>query len=192
MEHSLTSSSSVQTIEDARTILKDVVRQSTSTSAVQLRMAAIDGHEQTNSTRTTRRIISLHIRRILTNFLSSVSSLTGRGMRSTRMRRSCRTAQCWHSLRRSALRQRWQWTPPTRKFGTNSDSSTLESASSRAHGFLSSAVVSNTDDPTLPCNTFRVWVIGIFFTIIGTGINQVGGSSLPTCSEVSDQFPTVL
>lgn len=72
------------------------------------------------------------------------------------------------------------------------NSSTLESASSRAHGFLSSAVVSNTDDPTLPCNTFRVWVIGIFFTIIGTGINQVGGSTLPTCSEVSDQFPTVL
>ncbi|KAL8276920.1 hypothetical protein RQP46_010648 [Phenoliferia psychrophenolica] len=31
------------------------------------------------------------------------------------------------------------------------------------------AVVSNVDDPDMPVNTFRVWVIGIFFTIIGTG-----------------------
>ncbi|KAL8277639.1 hypothetical protein RQP46_009912 [Phenoliferia psychrophenolica] len=33
------------------------------------------------------------------------------------------------------------------------------------------AVVSHLDDPTLPSSTFRVWFIGLFFTIVGTGIN---------------------
>ncbi|KAM0748121.1 OPT oligopeptide transporter [Meredithblackwellia eburnea MCA 4105] len=32
------------------------------------------------------------------------------------------------------------------------------------------AVVSNVDDPEIPCSTFRVWVIGLLFAIIGTGI----------------------
>ncbi|KAF8315052.1 OPT-domain-containing protein [Clavulina sp. PMI_390] len=34
------------------------------------------------------------------------------------------------------------------------------------------AAVSNLDDPTMPTNTFRMWFIGIFFTIIISGLNQ--------------------
>ena len=34
------------------------------------------------------------------------------------------------------------------------------------------AVVDNTDDPTIPVNTFRVWTLGILFAILGTGIDQ--------------------
>ncbi|KAB8296136.1 hypothetical protein EYC80_008927, partial [Monilinia laxa] len=33
------------------------------------------------------------------------------------------------------------------------------------------AVVSNTDDPTLPCNTVRAWCIGLTLTTVGAGIN---------------------
>ena len=35
------------------------------------------------------------------------------------------------------------------------------------------SVVSNTDDPTLPVMTVRVWVLGIFFVIIGAFVNQL-------------------
>lgn len=34
------------------------------------------------------------------------------------------------------------------------------------------AVVDNTDDVTIPVNTFRVWVLGTLFAILGTGIDQ--------------------
>lgn len=34
------------------------------------------------------------------------------------------------------------------------------------------AVVDNTDDPATPVNTFRVWFLGILFTILGTGLDQ--------------------
>lgn len=34
------------------------------------------------------------------------------------------------------------------------------------------AVVDPIDDTSLPVNTFRVWVLGTFFTILGTGVDQ--------------------
>lgn len=34
------------------------------------------------------------------------------------------------------------------------------------------AVVPETDDPTMPVNTVRMWLLGIMFTILGSGINQ--------------------
>ncbi|EJC97675.1 OPT oligopeptide transporter [Fomitiporia mediterranea MF3/22] len=34
------------------------------------------------------------------------------------------------------------------------------------------AAVSNTDDPTMPVNTFRMWFIGIIFTIVIAALNQ--------------------
>ena len=34
------------------------------------------------------------------------------------------------------------------------------------------AVVQPTDDTSIPVNTFRVWLLGTFFTIIGTGLDQ--------------------
>ncbi|OLL24538.1 Sexual differentiation process protein isp4, partial [Neolecta irregularis DAH-3] len=42
------------------------------------------------------------------------------------------------------------------------------------------AVVDNTDDPSLPINTFRAWFIGLFFTIIGNGVNQLFSIRLPS------------
>lgn len=34
------------------------------------------------------------------------------------------------------------------------------------------AVVSDLDDPAIPISTFRMWLLGIIFTILGSGINQ--------------------
>ncbi|GJJ70843.1 hypothetical protein EMPS_03193 [Entomortierella parvispora] len=34
------------------------------------------------------------------------------------------------------------------------------------------AMVSNTDDPTLPCLTFRFWVMGVLFTVLMSFVNQ--------------------
>ncbi|CAG8093190.1 unnamed protein product [Penicillium olsonii] len=34
------------------------------------------------------------------------------------------------------------------------------------------AVVPETDDPTMPVNTLRMWLLGIVFTMLGSGINQ--------------------
>ena len=31
--------------------------------------------------------------------------------------------------------------------------------------------VSNTDDPDMPVNTFRMWSIGLLLTIVGAGLN---------------------
>ena len=35
------------------------------------------------------------------------------------------------------------------------------------------ASVLNTDDPTLPVDTFRAWFLGIFFTVLFSSLNQV-------------------
>ncbi|KAH8086669.1 OPT oligopeptide transporter, partial [Cristinia sonorae] len=35
------------------------------------------------------------------------------------------------------------------------------------------ASVSNIDDPSMPVNTFRMWFLGIFFTILSSGVNHV-------------------
>lgn len=35
------------------------------------------------------------------------------------------------------------------------------------------AVVSNTDDPTLPVSTIRAWFIGLFFTVVVGFVNQL-------------------
>jgi len=35
------------------------------------------------------------------------------------------------------------------------------------------ASVSNTDDPTLPVDTFRSWFLGIFFVAVFATVNQV-------------------
>ncbi|KAF9202223.1 oligopeptide transporter 4, partial [Podila verticillata] len=32
--------------------------------------------------------------------------------------------------------------------------------------------VPNTDDPTIPCNTFRMWFLGLLFTAIISFVNQ--------------------
>ena len=34
------------------------------------------------------------------------------------------------------------------------------------------SAVANTDDPTMPCNTLRAWVIGMSAAIIIPGLNQ--------------------
>lgn len=33
------------------------------------------------------------------------------------------------------------------------------------------AVVPNTDDPDMPCSTFRAWFLGIVFVFLGSGVN---------------------
>jgi hypothetical protein len=35
------------------------------------------------------------------------------------------------------------------------------------------AAVANTDDPRMPSSTFRAWTIGLIWTILLSGINQV-------------------
>ncbi|ROW08766.1 hypothetical protein VPNG_06405 [Cytospora leucostoma] len=42
------------------------------------------------------------------------------------------------------------------------------------------AVVDPVDDPSTPVNTFRVWVLGTFFTILGTGVDQFFSLRYPT------------
>ena len=44
------------------------------------------------------------------------------------------------------------------------------------------AVVSNTDDPTLPCSTIRAWVIGLIFTAGGSACNQFFSPRQPAIS----------
>ncbi|RDW61997.1 small oligopeptide transporter-1 [Coleophoma cylindrospora] len=34
------------------------------------------------------------------------------------------------------------------------------------------AVVPDVDDPSIPVNTLRMWILGIFFTMVGSGVNQ--------------------
>ena len=41
------------------------------------------------------------------------------------------------------------------------------------------SAVANTDDPEMPVNTLRVWVLGTFFAIIIPGVNQVRSISQP-------------
>ncbi|GLA43108.1 hypothetical protein AnigIFM63309_000834 [Aspergillus niger] len=47
------------------------------------------------------------------------------------------------------------------------------------------AVVPETDDPGLPVNTFRMWVLGFIFTIVGSGINQFFSLRYPSVHIVS-------
>ncbi|KAB8070934.1 OPT oligopeptide transporter protein-domain-containing protein [Aspergillus leporis] len=47
------------------------------------------------------------------------------------------------------------------------------------------ANVPNTDDPTLPINTFRMWFLGIVFTLIGTGVNQFFSMRYPSVTITS-------
>ncbi|OCB84030.1 OPT oligopeptide transporter [Sanghuangporus baumii] len=42
------------------------------------------------------------------------------------------------------------------------------------------AAVPNTDDPSMPVNTFRMWFIGILFTIIISGVNQFFSMRYPS------------
>ncbi|KAL0950706.1 hypothetical protein HGRIS_007482 [Hohenbuehelia grisea] len=42
------------------------------------------------------------------------------------------------------------------------------------------AAVSSTDDPTMPVNTFRMWFLGLFFTILVSGLNQVFSMRYPS------------
>ncbi|KAF4963075.1 hypothetical protein FSARC_8877 [Fusarium sarcochroum] len=42
------------------------------------------------------------------------------------------------------------------------------------------ANVPNVDDPSMPVNTLRAWLLGIMFTIVGTGINQFFSMRYPS------------
>lgn len=42
------------------------------------------------------------------------------------------------------------------------------------------ANVPNTDDPSMPVNTLRMWLVGIIFTMVGTGINQFFSMRYPS------------
>ncbi|PYH92481.1 OPT oligopeptide transporter [Aspergillus ellipticus CBS 707.79] len=47
------------------------------------------------------------------------------------------------------------------------------------------ANVPNTDDPTLPVNTFRMWFLGVVFTLLGTGVNQFFSMRYPSVTITS-------
>ncbi|KZO90436.1 OPT oligopeptide transporter [Calocera viscosa TUFC12733] len=47
------------------------------------------------------------------------------------------------------------------------------------------AAVSNTDDPTMPVNTFRMWFLGIVFTVVISGLNQFFGFRYPSVTITS-------
>jgi len=40
--------------------------------------------------------------------------------------------------------------------------------------------VANTDDPSMPVNTFRMWFLGLFYTILISGLNQIFSMRYPT------------
>ncbi|THC89090.1 hypothetical protein EYZ11_011457 [Aspergillus tanneri] len=47
------------------------------------------------------------------------------------------------------------------------------------------ANVPNTDDVTLPINTFRMWSLGVVFTLVGTGVNQFFSMRYPSVTITS-------
>ncbi|KAJ5806846.1 OPT oligopeptide transporter [Penicillium riverlandense] len=47
------------------------------------------------------------------------------------------------------------------------------------------ANVPNTDDPSLPVNTLRMWFLGVVFTLVGTGINQFFSMRYPSVTITS-------
>ncbi|OLL24788.1 Sexual differentiation process protein isp4 [Neolecta irregularis DAH-3] len=47
------------------------------------------------------------------------------------------------------------------------------------------AAVSNVDDPSLPVNTIRMWVIGLTFTILGSGMNMLFSMRSPSITLTS-------
>ncbi|KAG8679497.1 hypothetical protein FRC08_016948, partial [Ceratobasidium sp. 394] len=42
------------------------------------------------------------------------------------------------------------------------------------------AAVANTDDPTIPTNTFRMWFLGLIFTVLIAGLNQFFSMRYPS------------
>ncbi|KAJ5587102.1 small oligopeptide transporter OPT family [Penicillium hispanicum] len=47
------------------------------------------------------------------------------------------------------------------------------------------ANVPNTDDPSLPVNTLRMWFLGVIFTLVGTGVNQFFSMRYPSVTITS-------
>lgn len=47
------------------------------------------------------------------------------------------------------------------------------------------AAVSNVDDPSMPVMTFRAWTLGLFFTIVIPGVNQLLSYRFPTVTITS-------
>ncbi|KAJ9409496.1 hypothetical protein DTO045G8_2851 [Paecilomyces variotii] len=47
------------------------------------------------------------------------------------------------------------------------------------------ANVPNTDDPSIPVNTVRMWFLGVVFTLVGTGINQFFSMRYPSVTITS-------
>lgn len=47
------------------------------------------------------------------------------------------------------------------------------------------AVVPETDDPTIPVNTLRMWILGIIWTLLGAGVNQFFSLRYPAVHIVS-------
>ncbi|KZS97226.1 OPT oligopeptide transporter [Sistotremastrum niveocremeum HHB9708] len=75
-----------------------------------------------------------------------------------------------------------------KKKAYNSDDDATSMASSREVGDLDDdspypevrAAVPNTDDPSIPVNTFRVWFLGTIVTILLSGMNQFFGMRYPS------------
>jgi len=47
------------------------------------------------------------------------------------------------------------------------------------------AVVPETDDPSMPLNTLRMWIVGIIWTMLGSGVNQFFSLRYPAVHIVS-------
>jgi hypothetical protein len=47
------------------------------------------------------------------------------------------------------------------------------------------AAVPNTDDPSIPANTLRAWILGMFFVTIGSGLNMLFSLRQPSISITS-------
>ena|SRR5712671_466274 len=53
------------------------------------------------------------------------------------------------------------------------------------------SAVANTDDPTMPFNTFRVWVVGLIWAILVPGVNQFFFLRSPTIAITQVRLPRV-
>jgi OPT family small oligopeptide transporter len=56
---------------------------------------------------------------------------------------------------------------------SNSDDFSEEEEEENSPIEIVAATVSTFDDPTLPCLTFRFWVLGTFFTVLGSALSQL-------------------
>ena len=54
------------------------------------------------------------------------------------------------------------------------------------------SAVANTDDPTMPSSTIRAWVVGLIFSVLVPGVNELFFFRYPSVfiSEVCEIFPT--